>query len=169
MCPSSWNLAALESSPNAPQAGVIDLRPQERANGSTDFTDYGRAPHPIVKQGKNPHTSSRIFGQNWTREQLHVVAQVDREVQRHPQHMLARLALVNDARAADVQEIRSKVAGPMNGIAGTYYIVAALHLAQMAITLPHKLTATQFALLVAPLEAAELAGTEVPVASPLAA
>lgn len=169
MCPSSWNLAALESSSYTAKADVTVLQHQEQSYESPDFINLGRPPQPFAKQGKNPHTSSRIFGHNWTREQLQVVAQVDREVQSHPQHMLARLALVNDAHASDIQEIRSIVASAMDGIAGTYYIVAALHLAQMAITSPHKLTATQFALLVAPLETAELAGTEVPVASPLAA
>lgn len=169
MCPSSWNLAAVESSSYTAKAVVTVLSHQGQADGSSDVIDLERRPRPFVEQGKKPHTSSRIFGRNWTREQLQVVEQVDREVQRHPQHMLARLALVNDAQASDIQAIRSMVAGSMNGIAGTYYMVAALHLAQMAITLSHKLTATQFALLVAPLEAAELAGTEVPVASPLAA
>ncbi|MDF2050598.1 hypothetical protein [Arthrobacter sp. Cr_A7] len=169
MCPSSWNLAALESSSYTADAVVTVLAHQKQATGSSDFIDLGRTPHPVLGQGRNPHSSSRIFGHNWTSEQLQVVEQVDREVQRHPQHMLARLALVNHARASDVQGIRSMVAGSMNGIAGTYYIVVALHLAQMAITFPHKLTATQFALLVAPLEAAELAGADVPVASPLAA
>jgi hypothetical protein len=169
MCPSSWNLAAVESSSYTAKAVVTVLSHQGQANGSSDVIELERRPRPFVKQGKKPHTSSRIVGHNWTREQLQVVAQVDRDVQRHPQHMLARLALVNDAHASDVQEIRSIVASAMDGITGTYYIVAALHLAQMAITLSHKLTATQFALLVAPLEAAELAGTVVPVASPLAA
>jgi hypothetical protein len=169
MCPLSWNLAALQSSSYTSKAVVTVLAHQKPDTESRDFIDLGRTPHAVLEQGKNSHTSSRIFGHNWTREQLQAVEQIDREVQRHPQHVLARLALVNDACASDVQEIRSMVAGSMNGVAGTYYIVGALHLAQMAITFPHKLTATQFALLVAPLEAAELAGAEVPVASPLAA
>lgn len=94
----------------------------------------------------------------WTRQQLQAVAETDRRVQRHPQHMLARMALANHGRASDLEGVRAAVARAMGGHGDIHYIVAALHLAQLALAFPELLTATQRALLIAPLAAAEPAG-----------
>lgn len=94
----------------------------------------------------------------WTKTQLQAAAEMDRKVQRHPQHMLARMALANYGKSMDLERIRTSVARTLGGTAGTHYIVAALHLAHLAHTFPQTLSGTQRALLLAPLEAAEVAG-----------
>ncbi len=102
--------------------------------------------------------SSQLLDRRWTKTQLQATAEMDRNVQRHPQHMLARMALANHANYSDLERIRTSVARSLGGVGGTHYIVAALHLAHLALTFPHSLSATQRALLLAPLEAAEIAG-----------
>ncbi|MDQ6739834.1 MAG: hypothetical protein M3021_05585 [Actinomycetota bacterium] len=97
----------------------------------------------------------RIIGRTWVPEQLHALALADREAQRHVEHMSARLALVDLAHLVDTNRIRTMVVQSMGGIAGTYYIVAALLLAELAITYPQQLTNTQYNLLLSPLQAAE--------------
>lgn len=98
---------------------------------------------------------SRIIGRTWVPKQLHALALMDKEVQRHVEHMSARLALVDLAHLVDSTRIRKMVVESLGGIAGTYYIVAALLLAELAITFPQQLTDTQYKLLLSPLEAAE--------------
>ena len=93
----------------------------------------------------------------WTRRQLQAAAEMDRKVQKHPQHMIARMALANHGSSLSLERIRASVARSLGGTAGTYYIVAALHLAYLALAFPQALSATQRALLLAPLEAAEMA------------
>ncbi|MET3175716.1 hypothetical protein [Arthrobacter sp. UYCu721] len=110
----------------------------------------------------------RIIGRTWVPEQLHALALTDREAQRHVEHMSARLALVDRAHLVDANRIRAMVVESMGGIAGTYYMVAALLLAELAITYPQQLTDAQYNLLLSPLEAAEqvaAAGTRLPVAA----
>ncbi|WP_353711956.1 hypothetical protein [Arthrobacter sp. K5] len=93
----------------------------------------------------------------WTARQLQALAEMDKRVQRHPQHMLARMALANHGNTPSLEPIRASVVRSLGGAAGTHYIVAALHLAHLAMALPHVLSATQRALLLAPLKAAEMA------------
>ncbi|KRE46009.1 hypothetical protein ASG92_11260 [Arthrobacter sp. Soil736] len=100
---------------------------------------------------------AHLLDRRWTRRQLQAAAEMDRKVQRHPQHMIARMALANQGNALSLERIRASVARSLGGTAGTYYIVAALHLAHLALTFPETLSATQRALLTAPLEAAEMA------------
>lgn len=110
----------------------------------------------------------RIIGRTWVPEQLQALALTDREAQRHVEHMSARLALVDRAHLVDANCIRAMVVESMGGIAGTYYMVAALLLAELAITYPQQLTDAQYKLLLSPLEAAEqvaAAGTRLPVAA----
>lgn len=110
----------------------------------------------------------RIIGRTWVPEQLQALALTDREAQRHVEHMSARLALVDRAHLVDANRIRAMVVESMGGIAGTYYMVAALLLAELAITYPQQLTDAQYNLLLSPLEAAEqvaAAGTRLPVAA----
>ncbi|MGN7250382.1 hypothetical protein [Arthrobacter sp. SAFR-014] len=94
---------------------------------------------------------------DWTAGQLQAVAEMDKRVQRHPQHMLARIALANHGNTPSLERIRASVVRSLGGAAGTHYIVAALHLAHLAMALPHALSATQRSLLLAPLKAAEMA------------
>jgi hypothetical protein len=103
------------------------------------------------------HDPATLLDRDWTRGQLQAAAEMDRRVQRHPQHMLARMALANHGNSSSLGPIRASVARSLGGDAGTHYIVAALHLAHLALTLPHALSAAQRALLLAPLEAAEMA------------
>jgi hypothetical protein len=112
---------------------------------------------------------SRIFCRSWSAAQLRAAAEADRNAQRYGAHMSARIALAGSAHLVDPAPIRSMVAACMGGVAGTYYIVAALHLAQLAILLPHLLTDTQYRLLLSPLEAAENAAEPVSSAMLLAA
>ena len=100
---------------------------------------------------------TQFLERHWTKKQLQAAAEMDRSVQRHPQHMLARLALANRGNSLDLERIRANVVRSLGGCAGTYYMVAALHLAHLALTYPDALSATQRALLLAPLEAAEMA------------
>lgn len=100
---------------------------------------------------------TQLLDHHWTRPQLQAVAEMDRKVQRHPQHMLARLALANQGNTLSLERIRASVARSLGGTSGTHYIVAALHLAHLALAFPQTLSATQRALLLAPLEAAEMA------------
>ncbi len=101
-----------------------------------------------------PH-SGRIIGRIWTPEQLHALASADRKAQRHVEYGSARRALVSCAHLVDTTHIRAKVVEGMGGIAGTYYVVAALVLAELAMTCPQQLTDTQYNLLLSPLDAAE--------------
>jgi hypothetical protein len=103
------------------------------------------------------HDPSEILDRRWKRQELRAAAEMDRKVQRHPQHMLARLALANHGDMLSLERIRVSVARSLGGTAGTHYIVAALHLAHLALAFPQTLSATQQALLTAPLEAAEMA------------
>ena len=94
---------------------------------------------------------------DWTAGQLQALAEMDKRVQRHPQHMLARMALANHANSPSLDRIKASVVRSLGGAAGTQYIVAALHLANLAMALPHALSPTQRSLLLAPLKAAEMA------------
>ena len=105
----------------------------------------------------NEGVPTQLLERHWTKKQLQAAAEMDRCVQRHPQHMLARMALANQGDSLNLERIRASVVRSLGGRAGTYYIVAALHLAHLALAFPHALSATQRALLLAPLEAAEMA------------
>jgi hypothetical protein len=97
----------------------------------------------------------RIFGRLWSPSQLLVVAAKDQEVQQNLAHMEARIAVTNYAGMISTNKIRHMVIETMGGVSGTYYVVAALHLALLALAFPELLTQEQHALLLAPLEAAE--------------
>lgn len=106
---------------------------------------------------KAPNDSARTIDRRWTRGQLQAAADMDRAVQRDPQHMVARMALANHVCSSDLERIRKNVVRSLGGVAGTYYIVAALHLAYLASSFPSLLTDVQQDLLMAPLVAAEKA------------
>jgi hypothetical protein len=95
-----------------------------------------------------------LLDRDWTAGQLYALAEMDKRVQRHPQHMLARVALANRGKSSGLERIRASVVRSLGGVAGTHYIVAALHLAYLALALPGDLSATQRSLLLAPLKAA---------------
>lgn len=103
-----------------------------------------------------PH-SGRIIGRTWTPDQLHALASTDRKAQRHVEHKSARRALASCAHLVDANRIRTKVVESMGSVAGTYYMVVALVLAELAMTYPQQLTDTQYNLLLSPLDAAEQA------------
>ena len=105
--------------------------------------------------GRAAGDRARTLDRHWTRGQLQAAADMDRAVQKRPEHMLARMALANEADSLNVETIRGNVARSMGGVAGTYYVVAALHLAYLALAFPNLLTDTQRNLLTAPLKAAE--------------
>jgi hypothetical protein len=102
-----------------------------------------------------PAGEDRILDRTWTAEQLHALAARDRRVQQHVEHGPARAALAAHAAGADTAALRAMVRQTMGTSAGTYWMVAALHLAQLALAHPHLLTPLQYELLLAPLEAAE--------------
>jgi hypothetical protein len=102
-----------------------------------------------------PPYAGRILGRRWTTDQLYALADRDRKVQRHVEHGAARIALAAYFPTVDTAALRSLVTATMGTIAGTYWMVAALHLAQLALAHPQLLTPTQYNLLLAPLEAAE--------------
>lgn len=104
---------------------------------------------------KSASCHDRIFGREWSAQQLIAVAEKDQEVQQHLAHMEARVTLAEHASVISVNEVRHMVVKTMGKIAGTYYVVAALHLALLALAFPKLLTQEQHALLLAPLEAAE--------------
>ena len=113
--------------------------------------------HPARCAGAEDLT--QLLDRRWTQTQLQAAAEMDRSVQRHPQHMLARIAMANHGNSLNIERIRASVARTMEGTGGTHYIVAALHLAYLALAFPQTLSATQRTLLLAPLEAAEMAAT----------
>lgn len=102
-----------------------------------------------------PAPADRILGRPWTPEQLHALAEKDRQVQRHVEYARARMALAAHAPFIDAAGVRAMVTRTLRTTAGTYWIIAALHLAQLALACPHLLTPLQRDLLLAPLEAAE--------------
>jgi hypothetical protein len=108
----------------------------------------------MTTEGEPPQ-AHRILGRRWTTDQLYALAARDLKVQRHVEHGAARIALAAHFPAVDTAAIRSMVIATMGTIAGTYWMVAALHLAQLALAHPELLTPTQYGLLLAPLEAAE--------------
>jgi hypothetical protein len=110
--------------------------------------------HRVNRSGAGDR--SHFLDRHWTRGQLQAAAEMDRLVQRHPQHMLARMALANHGNSSSLERIRASVARSLGGNAGTHYIVAALHLAHLALLFPQTLSETQRSLLLAPLEAAEM-------------
>jgi hypothetical protein len=112
------------------------------------------APDTMTPAGEYRH-EHRILGRAWTAEQLHALAARDRKVQQHVEHGPARAALAAHAASVDTAVLRSLVTAAMGCIGGTYWMVAALHLAQLALAHPHLLTPAQYDLLLAPLEAAE--------------
>lgn len=122
---------------------------------------FSTKPAPVsaipLAHGRGAEDPAKLLHRDWTKTQLQAVAEVDRRVQRHPQHMLARMALANHGNSSDVALIRASVARSLGGAAGTHYIVAALHLAHLALTFPYALSPSQRALLLAPLESAEVA------------
>jgi hypothetical protein len=97
----------------------------------------------------------RILGRRWTTDQLHALAARDRKVQHHVEHGAARIALAARFPTVDTAVLRAMVTATMGTIAGTYWMVAALHLAQLALAHPELLTPHQYNLLLAPLEAAD--------------
>jgi hypothetical protein len=97
----------------------------------------------------------RIRGRSWTPVQLHALAAKDRKVQQHVEHRTARTVLAAYFPSVDTAVLRSMVTKTMGTTAGTYWMVAALHLAELALAHPHLLTPFQYRLLLAPLEAAE--------------
>ncbi|MDQ0867443.1 hypothetical protein [Arthrobacter globiformis] len=111
-----------------------------------------------IKGQGTPQSASchdRVVGRKWSAPQLRAVAEKDQEVQQHLAHVEARIALAEHACTISVHEVRCVVLATMGQIAGTYYIVAALHLAQLALVFPELLTEEQQSLLLAPLQAAE--------------
>ena len=102
-----------------------------------------------------PPYAGRILGRRWTTDQLHALAARDRRVQHHVEHGAARTALAPYFPTVDTAILRAMVTATMGTIAGTYWMVAALHLAQLALAHPELLTPVQYSLLLAPLEAAE--------------
>jgi hypothetical protein len=97
----------------------------------------------------------RILGRSWTPVQLHALAAKDRKIQQHVEHRTARTALAVYFPSVDTAALRSLVTRTMGTTAGTYWMVAALHLAELALAYPQLLTPFQYRLLLAPLEAAE--------------
>jgi hypothetical protein len=112
------------------------------------------APETMTPAGERPQ-EHRILGRAWTADQLHALAARDRRAQQHVEHAAARAALAAHFPTVDTAAIRSMVTTTVGTIAGTYWMVAALHLAQLALAHPHLLTPAQYNLLLAPLEAAE--------------
>jgi hypothetical protein len=110
-----------------------------------------KGPYP----SRSASCHDRIFGHLWSPSQLLAVAAKDQEVQQNLAHMEARIAVANYAEMMSTNKIRHMVVETMGGVSGTYYMVAALHMAQLALAFPELLTQEQHALLLAPLEAAE--------------
>ena len=110
---------------------------------------------PTLRRAGKQAQEHRILGRRWTAEQLHALAARDRKVQQHVEHGAARMALAAHFPTVDTTALRSMAAAAMGTTAGTYRMVAALHLAQLALDHPRLLTPVQYRLLLAPLEAAE--------------
>jgi hypothetical protein len=117
---------------------------------STDATAADR----MAVAGERPQ-AGRILSRPWTTDQLHALAARDRKAQQHVEHAAARCALATYFPTVDTAALRTMVTEVMGTIAGTYWMVAALHLAQLALAHPELLTPVQYHLLLAPLEAAE--------------
>ena len=130
---------------------VLTLAPDTMTGPLTAAGDCGQDQYP---------QEDRILDRSWTAGQLHALAARDRKVQQHVEHGCARMALAAHFHTVDTAALRTLVTSVMGSIAGTYWMVAALHLAQLALAHPHLLTSFQYELLLAPLEAAEAVPAE---------
>ena len=110
-----------------------------------------------------------IFDTDWTPEKLRVLADESLRVQGHTSYRDASRLLARNVSRVDHSRIRGLVVSVMGGAAGTHYMVAALHAAHLALSLPHLFTERQAELLTAPLAAARESEPPARELSPLAA
>ncbi|WP_159803633.1 hypothetical protein [Arthrobacter zhaoguopingii] len=97
----------------------------------------------------------RIVHRQWTEVQLRAAAERHAIIQTHTSYASAAAAVASHARHIDLRRLREMVAGVTGGTQGTYWMVAALTMAHLALSFPQALTEDQSALLLEPLAAAE--------------
>lgn len=100
--------------------------------------------------------AARIFDRVWTQDQLRAVESENHYAAQDVQHFPARLALSGHGLSIDGRRIRALVEEVMGGREETYYIVAALCHAHLAISFPDRLTDHQRELLLSPVVASEM-------------
>ncbi len=108
---------------------------------------------PVLKTTIVP--ADRILGTAWTVEQLRAMAECYETIQSHTLYASTAVRLASRTRLIDRPALRSMVTGIMGGIPGTYWMVAALTTAQLALSFPELLTEDQTSLLLAPLADSE--------------
>ncbi|WP_159618729.1 hypothetical protein [Arthrobacter zhaoguopingii] len=97
----------------------------------------------------------RIVHRGWTETQLRAAAERHALIQRHTSYAPAAAAVASHARHIDQRRIRKMVTAATGETQGTYWMVAALTMAHLALSFPQALTEDQRALLLEPLAAAE--------------
>jgi hypothetical protein len=112
--------------------------------------------------------AERITGTPWTAAQLRAVAECYETIQSHTLYGGAAVRLASRARLIDRSALTSLVAGTMGGREGTYWMVAAMTTAQLALSFPELLTEAEVSLLLAPLAAGERLADQNPVLAPAA-
>ncbi len=100
-------------------------------------------------------SAPRIVHRQWTGAQLRAAAERHAIIQGHTSYAPAAAAVASYARHIDLRRLREMVAAATGGTQGTYWMVAALTMAHLALSFPQALTETQRALLLEPLAAAE--------------
>ena len=105
-------------------------------------------------------SADRIVGAAWSVEQLRAMAECYEVIQSHTLYSSTAVRLASRTGLIDRSSVSSMVTATMGGIGGTYWMVAALTTAQLALSFPHLLTEEQISLLLTPLTVAEsLTGT----------
>ncbi|WP_294564689.1 hypothetical protein [uncultured Arthrobacter sp.] len=100
----------------------------------------------------------RIFGIEWTPERLQAAAASYELVQTHTSFNSTVVRLASRTDRVDMQSLRALVTRTMGRVEGTYWMVAALAMAHLALSCPELLTEEQTSLLLTPLAAGENAG-----------
>ncbi len=107
---------------------------------------------------KSVASLDRIFEAEWTPERLQAVAASYEVVQSHTSFNSTVVRLASRTDRVDMPSLRALVTRTMGQVEGTYWMVAALATAHLALSCPELLTEAQTSLLLAPLIAGETAG-----------
>jgi hypothetical protein len=101
----------------------------------------------------------RILEVEWTPERLQAAAESYAVVQSHTSFHSTVVSLASRTDRVDMPSLRSLVTRTMGRVEGTYWMVAALATAHLALSCSELLTEAQASLLLTPLAAAANAGS----------
>lgn len=99
--------------------------------------------------------ADRIFGTDWTPAQLQAIAERYEFIQSHTLYSSTAVRVAPKTQVIDRAALRALVARTMGRVEGTYWMVAAMTMAHLAISFPQLLTEEQVCLLLDPIAAGE--------------